>query len=340
MLDSKRLITSIQKLKKLNAFTFVPDLTNNVKTDCSELPLNGTTFCVKDNFCSKEIKTTCGSRSGSSDSFFGPVKNPWRFKDDAWRIAAVATVNSMDTPGILTRSVTLCSQVFKTLKCYDVNDSTNTFKKWRNTESTLPLDLKKITVGIPVEYFCNGLSNEVKNVWMMVADVLKNHGAKVSEVASNLARYDGLKYGYRSNVKKSTESMFAKTRQLGFNSVVKSRILAGNFFLLKKNYDKYYVKALKVRRLIKNDFDEVFYKRNIDFLISPVTLTVAPLYSDFIKLANRDQCALQDICTQPSNMAGEYDFKLYRSTKNNRCHTFEKSRNTSKSFFNPDYFPL
>lgn len=245
------------------------------------------------------------------------------------RHGLISLVNSMDVPGILTRSVDLCARVFRTLKGNDENDSTNTYSRSLDNCSE-NFNLKKTTIGLPKEYFCHGLSDEVKNVWMKVANVLEENGAKVvdislphtlssifvysilnqCEVVSNMARYDGLKYGLRSDMKKSTEAMFAKTRQHGFNSVVKNRILVGNFFLLKKNYEKYFIKALKVRRLISNDFDNVFYKSgHVDFILTPVTLTVAPHFLDFSKYRNRDQCALQDICTQPSNMGGK-NFKI------------------------------
>lgn len=252
------------------------------------------------------------------------------------RHGLISLVNSMDVPGIMTRSVDLCSKVFQTLKSDDENDSTNIYFQERPQKS---FNLKNTVIGIPKEYFCHGLSKEVENVWMKVANVLEENGAKVidislpntlssifvysilnqCEVVSNMARYDGLKYGLRHDVKKSTEAMYAKSRQHGFNSVVKNRILAGNFFLLRKNYEKYFIKALKVRRLISNDFDKVFHKNeNVDFILSPVTLTTAPSYLEFSKYRNRDQCALQDIFTQPSNMAGKdtYYYKELMSYNN------------------------
>lgn len=141
------------------------------------------------------------------------------------------------------------------------------------------------------------------------------------EVASNMARYDGIEFGFRADEKHSTDKLFATTRSIGFNDVVRNRILTGNYFLLtrfvknreftiqqnttffSRNYEKYFNKALKVRRLISNDFDRVF--EDVDLLLTPTTLTTAPLYSDFIKKTNRDQSAFQDYCTQPANMAGK-----------------------------------
>ncbi|XP_063706691.1 glutamyl-tRNA(Gln) amidotransferase subunit A, mitochondrial isoform X2 [Culicoides brevitarsis] len=316
-----------------------------------------------------------GMGSGSCDSYFGPVKNPWGFDEKRWKIAGgssggsaaavasgvasiglgsdtggstrnpasyngvvgfkptymtlsrfglISLVNSMDVPGILTRNVDLCAKVYNLLKFEDEQDSTNILTGYRD-RNRKPFNLKKAVIGIPKEYFCHGLSDEIKKTWIHLADVLERHGAKVidislpntlssifvysilnqCEVVSNMARYDGLKYGLRKDIKKSTEAMYAKTRQVGFNAVVKNRILAGNFFLLKKNYEKYFVKALKVRRLISNDFEKAFNGLDsVDFILSPVTLTTAPSHLEFSKYKNRDQCALQDIFTQPSNMAG------------------------------------
>lgn len=187
------------------------------------------------------------------------------------------------------------------------------------------MNIKNITIGIPKEYHCDGLSNEVLETWIKVADMLEDCGAQVEEislpntassifvytilnqceVASNMARYDGIQYGHRSNEDYSTEQLYAKTREEGFNNVVKNRILSGNYYLLRKNYDKFFQKALKVRRLILNDFENVFSgSGKVDLILTPTTLTEAPLYRDFIQSNNRDQCAVQDFCTQPANMAG------------------------------------
>lgn len=123
-----------------------------------------------------------------------------------------------------------------------------------------------------------------------------------------MARYDGIEYGHRADDDRSTEELYAKTRAEGFNSVVKNRILSGNYFLLRKNYDMYFEKALRVRRLIAEDFHQVFVKaapeERVDLLLTPTTLSEAPLYKDFAAVSNRDQCAVQDYCTQPANMAG------------------------------------
>jgi aspartyl-tRNA(Asn)/glutamyl-tRNA(Gln) amidotransferase subunit A len=117
-----------------------------------------------------------------------------------------------------------------------------------------------------------------------------------------MARYDGLEYGFRSNEMTSTEALFASVRHHGFNDVVRGRILAGNYFLLRENYDEYFKQALKVRRLITQDFANVF--ESVDLLLTPVTLTDAPTFKEFSGSDNRTQTAKNDYCTQPANLAG------------------------------------
>lgn len=239
----------------------------------------------------------------------------------------------MDVPGILTRNINDCLAVLNAIAGPDPYDSTTIKLPFKQIQ--LPddkhLSIKNLKIGIPKEYHCDGISTEVIQTWMKVTDTLENNGAIVRsislpntessifvysilnqcEVASNMARYDGIEYGHRSDENFSTEELYAKTREEGFNNVVKNRILSGNYYLLKRNYDKYFEKALKVRRLIANDFLHAFSMENdnyVDVILTPTTLTEAPLYADFIQNSNRDQCAVQDFCTQPANMAGLYIF--------------------------------
>ena len=178
-------------------------------------------------------------------------------------------------------------------------------------------------IGIPQEYFCDGITDEVVESVSQACQVLEMGGNTVvpvnlphtdlavpcysvlnpCEVASNMARYDGLQYGLRAEDESSTEALFAATRSGGFNEVVRGRILAGNYFLLKKNYEEFLGKALKVRRLILNDFNAV-WADDVDFLLTPVTLSDAPSYENFVSADNRTQTAKQDHCTQPVNLAG------------------------------------
>lgn len=237
----------------------------------------------------------------------------------------------MDVPAILTRTVDDCTAILNAIAGPDANDATCLRKRFDPIEvsDADEISMKNIRIGIPKEYHCNGLSKQVLDTWIKIADMLEDAGARVveislpntessifvytilnqSEVSSNMARYDGIEYGYRTKEWSSTEQFFAVNRQVGFNSVIKNRILCGNYFLLRKNFDHYYMKALKVRRAIRNDFERVFHnedkKQNVDLILTPTTLSDAPLYSDFTESSNRDQCAVQDFCTQPANMAGK-----------------------------------
>ncbi|KAK9746816.1 Amidase [Popillia japonica] len=240
------------------------------------------------------------------------------------RLGLIPLVNSMDVPGILTRTVDDCVSVLNIVSGYDSKDSTSLMRQHRKIR--LPpankMSIKGLKIGIPIEYHCEYLSADVLDVWDEVANLLEESGAIVKEVslpnteysivcysilnqcevASNMARYDGIEFGFRADENSSTEKLYATTRSLGFNEVVRNRILTGNYFLLTRNYEKYFNQALKVRRLISNDFDNIWDK--VQLLLTPTTLSTAPLYSDFIKKTNRDQCAVQDYCTQPANMAG------------------------------------
>lgn len=384
-------------------------------------PLDGIPFAVKDNFCTKNIKTTCASKilkaysapydatvvqklldqgavligktnmdefamgSGSTDGAFGPVRNPWSYSspyreltgsdpNSDWVIAggssggsaaAVASltsflalgsdtggstrnpgalcgvvalkptyglvsrhgliplVNSMDVPGIMTRSVNDAATVLGILQGLDVKDSTTVQNPASLSDLPEDFNVKNICVGIPREYHAPGLSQEVLAQWGRVADMFEQAGARVeqvslphtqhsivcyhvlccAEVASNMARFDGLEYGLRSGVDSSTEAMYATTRHEGFNDVVRGRILSGNFFLLRQNYERYFQKAQQVRRLIAEDFEQVF-RSGVDVLLTPTTLGDAARYSDFTQEDNRTRSAQEDVFTQPVNMAG------------------------------------
>ncbi|XP_067125846.1 glutamyl-tRNA(Gln) amidotransferase subunit A, mitochondrial [Centruroides vittatus] len=239
------------------------------------------------------------------------------------RHGLIPLTNSMDVPGILVRTVDDVSLILDVLAGHDQLDSTTVSDK---LTFYVPdeISIKDMHIGIPKEYHCFGLSNEVVEIWTRIADLFERNGAIVSsvslphtqysivcysilnscEVASNFARYDGIEYGHKTmkNYASMADS-YAASRHEGFSEVVRGRILAGNYFLLKENYEKYFVQAMKVRRLILNDFQNVF-KKGIDFLLTPVTLTDAPLYSNWITKDNREQVSVEDFCTQPVNMAG------------------------------------
>ncbi|ELU12262.1 hypothetical protein CAPTEDRAFT_114717, partial [Capitella teleta] len=240
------------------------------------------------------------------------------------RHGLVPLVNSMDVPGIMTRCVRDAVLMMNALAGHDVSDSTTVPRLYEPFE--IPTDVESVRdlhVGIPKEYHAPGTSADVLAAWRKIADAFEKAGAKVSqvsmphtslsivcyhvlstcEIASNMARYDGIQYGHRSSDESSTEQLYAATRHEGFNDVVRGRILAGNYFLLKENYDTYFTQAQKIRRLISGDFWHVF-ESGVDLLLTPTVLSDAPDYTFFSKADNRTRTQEQDVFTQPVNMAG------------------------------------
>lgn len=281
----------------------------------------GSATAVAAHFCSGALGSDTGGSTRNPASYCGVVG----FKPTYGllsRHGLIPLVNSMDVPGILTRTVDDCVDLFNVMAGPDDFDSTTIKKTFNPIKLPDAIDLRNLKIGIPREYNCEGLTGEVLEAWTKMADFLEENGARVEEismpytsasifvysilnqceVASNMARYDGIEYGHRADDESSTENLYAKTRAEGFNGVVKNRILAGNYFLLRKNYEKYFLKALRVRRLVSDDFKKAFSK--VDLLLTPTTLSDAPLLSDFTRNHNRDQCAVQDFCTCPANMSG------------------------------------
>lgn len=239
------------------------------------------------------------------------------------RHGLIPLTHSLDVPGIMALTVDDLALLFSIVVGRDEKDSTSVTWDYTGVQSIKDLpDLKGLKVGIPQEYHCPGMQDEIIQLWADMADLMEKLGAQVSrvslphtryslhcysvinccDVASNLACYDGLEYGSRGDTMLSTEGLFAETRFQGFSSIVKGRILSGNYFLLRENYDKYFVQAMRVRRLITQDFTNVY--KEVDLLLAPVTLTEAILYSEWIKRDNRTRASLEDFCTQPANLAG------------------------------------
>ncbi|XP_062863572.1 glutamyl-tRNA(Gln) amidotransferase subunit A, mitochondrial [Trichomycterus rosablanca] len=239
------------------------------------------------------------------------------------RHGLIPLVNSMDVPGIMTRKVHDAATVLGILQGRDVKDSTTIEAPGSSVGLPEDFDIRGICVGIPKEYHAPGLSAETLAQWTRLADAFERAGARVQEVslphtqhsivcyhvlcccevASNMARFDGLQYGHRGDVDGSTEALYASTRHQGFNHVVRRRVLSGNYFLLKRNYERYFVRAQRLRRLISEDFRRVFGS-GVHVLLTPTTLSDAAPYSDFIREDNRTRSAQEDVFTQPVNMAG------------------------------------
>ncbi|XP_077158979.1 glutamyl-tRNA(Gln) amidotransferase subunit A, mitochondrial [Paroedura picta] len=239
------------------------------------------------------------------------------------RHGLIPLVNSMDVPGILTRCVDDAATVLGVLGGHDPKDSTTVQDPFHLFQIPRIPDISQLCIGIPKEYDAPGMSSETRAVWSKAAGLFEKAGAKVvevslphtcysivcyhvlcaAEVASNMARFDGLEYGHRSSADKSTEALYAATRREGFNDVVRGRILSGNYFLLKQNYETYFLKAQKVRRLIAADFAKVF-SSGVDVLLTPTTLDSAVPYVEFTREDNRTRSTQDDLFTQAANMAG------------------------------------
>ena len=236
------------------------------------------------------------------------------------RFGLVAFGSSLDQIGPMTKDVTDAALVLNAIAGYDAKDSTSVDRPVPDYTKSLVPDLKGIKLGIPKEYLVEGMENGVRDAINTAIAKLEQLGATVdrevslpntkyalpvyyiiapSEAMANLARYDGVKYGYSHEGNNMWDAM-EKTRGLGFGSEVKRRIILGTYALSAGYYDAYYVKAQKVRTLIRREFDEVF--KRYDALITPTSPTVS--FKVGAKTGDPLQMYLSDICTLPVNIAG------------------------------------
>ncbi len=235
------------------------------------------------------------------------------------RYGLVAFGSSLDQIGPLTKTVEDAAIVLNAISGYDAKDSTSLNEKAPDFTQGIDGDIKGLKVGVPKEYFGEGLSAEMKAGIEKTIETLKSLGAVVeetslptfdyalsayyiissAEAASNLSRYDGVKYGYRAEKFDDIIDLYKQTRTEGFGAEVKRRIMLGNYVLSSGYYDAYYLKALKVRTLIKNDFDRLFEK--YDVILSPTAPSVA-----FKAGEKEDPMAMYliDIYTVPINLCG------------------------------------
>ncbi len=236
------------------------------------------------------------------------------------RYGLVAYGSSLDQIGPLTKDVTDCAAVMEAIASYDVKDSTSMKREDTDFTSALKKDVKGIRIGIPKDYFGKGLEPEVRAAVLNAAKVLEAQGAIVeefdlslveyaiptyytiaaAEASSNLERFDGVKYGYRAKDAEELHPMYKHTRSQGFGAEVKRRIMLGSFVLSSGYYDAYYLKALKVKALIKKAFDDAFAK--YDVILGPVAPTTAPKLG--ASLSDPIKMYLSDIYTISVNLAG------------------------------------
>jgi aspartyl-tRNA(Asn)/glutamyl-tRNA(Gln) amidotransferase subunit A len=366
-------------------------------------PLTGIPILLKDNMCSRGLRTTCSSRilenfippydatvvtrlreagavivgktnmdefamgSSTENSAFFPTRNPWDTArvpggssggsaaaiaaDEAFialgsdtggsirqpagfcsvvglkptygrvsRYGLIAFASSLDQIGPLTKDVTDCAITMNAIAGHDPSDSTSVSTKVPDYRLSLVPDIKGMKIGVPSEYYAEGMQPEVSTVMEAALKTLKELGAELvpvclphtpyalavyyilapSEASSNLARYDGVKYGFSSKEGESIWEATAKTRQFGFGAEVKRRIMLGTYALSAGYYDAYYLKAQKVRTLIRRDFDEVFGK--VRAVVTPTSPTVPFLLGQ--RMDDPVQMYLSDICTLSANIAG------------------------------------
>ena len=240
------------------------------------------------------------------------------------RYGMIAYGSSLDQIGPLTKDVTDCATVMEAIASHDTKDSTSIDRAaiGKDTDFTSALieDVKGMKIGIPRDYFGDGLDSEVKEAVLAAAKALEAKGAIVeefdlslveyaiptyytiaaAEASSNLERFDGIKYGYRTSEYEGLHNMYKKTRSEGFGPEVKRRIMLGSFVLSSGYYDAYYLKALRVKAMIRKAFDDAFSK--YDLILGPVAPTTAPKLGE--SLSDPLKMYLGDIYTISVNLAG------------------------------------
>jgi aspartyl-tRNA(Asn)/glutamyl-tRNA(Gln) amidotransferase subunit A len=237
------------------------------------------------------------------------------------RFGAIAFASSLDQIGPFARTVRDAAVVFETIAGHDQRDSTSAELAVPAITETLSGDMRGMRVGVPQEYFVEGMDDGVRTAVEAAIRQMEDLGAEIdrevslpstglgvavyyiiapSEASANLARYDGVKYGYAYQDGASMWENMERTRQYGFGDEVKRRIMVGTYALSTGYYDAYYLKAQKVRTLIRREFDEAF--RTHDVLVAPVSPT--PAFKIGEKIADPLQMYLNDVCTIPVNIAG------------------------------------
>jgi aspartyl-tRNA(Asn)/glutamyl-tRNA(Gln) amidotransferase subunit A len=366
-------------------------------------PLAGVPIAIKDNMCTKGLRTTCSSKildnftptytaeavkkleeagaviigktnmdefamgSTTETSAYGETKNPWNTahvpggssggscaavaaeecpcalgsdtggsirQPSAFcgvtgikptygtvsRYGLIAYGSSLDQIGPIAKDVTDCATILEVISGHDAKDSTSVARDDLKFTDALVDDVKGMRIGIPKDYFGEGLDPQIRDAILAVAKKLEEKGAVVeefdlglvkyaipayyviacAEASSNLARFDGVKYGYRAKEYEGLHNMYKKSRSEGFGPEVKRRIMLGSFVLSSGYYDAYYLKALRVKGLIKKAFDEAFAK--YDVILGPAAPTTAPKLG--ASLDNPIQMYLGDIYTISVNLAG------------------------------------
>ena len=236
------------------------------------------------------------------------------------RFGLVAFASSLDQIGPFTKDVTDCALMLNAICGHDPMDSTSVNLPTPDYTEYLSCDIEGVKIGVPKEYFVEGMDAEVESIVHEAVESLRGCGASIEEISlphteyaiatyyiiapaeasANLARYDGVRYGYRAEDADELIDMYKKTRSRGFGDEVKRRIMLGTYALSSGYYDAYYLKGQKARTLIKSDFDRAF--KNVDAIVTPTSPT--PAFKVGERTADPLQMYLSDVLTTPSSLAG------------------------------------
>ncbi len=278
----------------------------------------GSASALAANLTSVTIGTDTGGSIRQPASFTGTVGLKPTYGSCS-RYGIVAFASSLDQAGPMSKDVKDCALLQEIISTYDEKDSTSIDFKRNEYSKELTNNIKGKKIGIPKEYRVDGMPKEIEDLWAKGIEYVKDCGAEIVEISlphtnyalpayyivapaeasSNLARYDGVKYGFRSKGENLID-MYEKTRSEGFGAEVQRRIMIGTYVLSSGYYDAYYLKAQKVRKLIKNDFDEVYKK--VDAILTPSTPSAAFKIGE--KTNDPVSMYLNDIFTVPVNLAG------------------------------------
>ncbi|MBI2620285.1 MAG: Asp-tRNA(Asn)/Glu-tRNA(Gln) amidotransferase subunit GatA [Ignavibacteriales bacterium] len=279
----------------------------------------GSAVAVKAGMSTVSLGTDTGGSVRQPASFTGVVGLKPTYGRVS-RYGLVAFASSFDQIGPLSLTARDSAAVLNVIAGHDDRDSTSATVPVPDFTAGLNKDVKGLRIGVPKEYFDDALQEEIRGAVQKKIDLLRNHGAVISEVtlphtaytiatyyilataeaSSNLARYDGARYGYRVKGAKSLTEMYTRSRSEGFGGEVKRRIMLGTYVLSAGYYDAYYRKGQKVRRLIKEDFDNAFLR--VDCLITPTSPSTA--FKAGEKMDDPLQMYLSDVYTTSANLAG------------------------------------
>lgn len=281
----------------------------------------GSSSAVAAHLCAAATATDTGGSIRQPAAFTGTVGiKPSYGRCSRWGIIAFAS--SLDQAGPIGRDVRDCAIMLKAMASYDKKDSTSIDLPVPDYEAVLGKSIKGMKIGIPNEYRVKGASEEMNNLWETGINWLRDAGAEIvnislphtkyalpayyiiapAEASSNFARYDGVRYGARAQSDNILD-MYENTRGEGFGAEVKRRIMIGTYVLSSKAYENYFLRAQKVRRLVKKDFDDSF-AAGIDAILTPATPTAAFAIGDTTLKSDPVAMYLNDIFTVTLNMAG------------------------------------